>query len=92
MLDTYFMVKINIKQKTLNKPAFNISFGPYTHISEATRILVDFAPMYAEKIVNTGNYRYSAVISECILNDKNEWEDIYIPIKENECYKKKLLT
>lgn len=68
----------------------NIRFGPYTDISEATKILVDFAPLYAERIVKNGKYKYFASINECALNEQNQWETIYSPIKENECYKRKL--
>lgn len=89
MLDTYFMVKIYVNQIS-PKLSFDISFGPYMNIKEATNILVDFAPMYAEKLVVNGKYKYFASINECVLNERNEWETIYTPIKENECYKRKL--
>lgn len=84
MLDTFFMVTININKSLI------VNFGPYITIEEATKILVDLAPIYAEREVNDGKYRYSAAINECILNENNKWENIYTPIKENECYKRKL--
>lgn len=90
MLDTYFMVRINISQRN-PRSNLSIDLGPYMNIEEATTILVDFAPMYAEKLVSNGKYKYFASINECVLNEENEWETIYTPIKENECYKRKLL-
>lgn len=81
---TFFLVKICINKKT------NITFGPYIGIKEATDILIEFGPHYAQGYVDNGKYMYSARIDECILNEESNWEVIQTPIQENECYKRKL--
>jgi len=84
VLDTYFWINFSIQQK---RNTLSLDLGPYSNLKEATCILVDFLPDYAKRIVNKGRYKYSASINECVLTQKNQWEIIHTPIRENECYK-----
>lgn len=85
MPDTFFIVEIEINKET-------IVFGPYADMSAAAKILVDFAPMYAERLVRINKYKYSATLSECYLDEENKWKKIFTHVKENECYKRKLIS
>lgn len=78
--DTFFFVKVEIDNK-------EHVFGPYLDLQHATIILVDVLPQLLNLYTTNNKYSYQAKITENIMDPKETWKEISIPIVENYCYK-----